>query len=235
MSREKVGDRADGQGNSFDLRGQMDSQGDRSCRFGEGRSLRLELSSAFPTMLRSASAPYSARNAFTLIEALAALTVAAIAGSVLLLGATTSIRSTDDALRQTIAYGMAQQLMDEVVGCQDGDSTGVGSRSQFTTIADFNGYRSQPPTDSSGVALGADDGQGGQRNAAFRCDGSYLGHWRQEVDVYYVSDSDWTTKTASGDYRAVEVRITYNDPTSGSTTLATIRRIVSDAASLDVN
>ncbi|MCE5303742.1 MAG: type II secretion system GspH family protein [Planctomycetaceae bacterium] len=186
-------------------------------------------------MLRSTIAPSPARDAFTLVESLAALTVAAIAGAVLLLGETTSIQSTDDALRRTIAYGMAQQLMDEVVGCQSGDATGAGSRWQFTTIGDYNGYRSQPPTDAYGVALGTDDGQGGQRNDAFRCDSSFLTNWRQEVDVYDVSDSDWTTHAVSSDYRAVEVRITYNDPTSGSTTLATIRRIVSDATALDVN
>ena len=58
------------------------------------------------------------RGGFTLIEALAAIALAAIAGSALLYGTTASIQNTDDTMRRTIAYGMAQQLMDEVVGCR---------------------------------------------------------------------------------------------------------------------
>ena len=49
--------------------------------------------------------PNSRRKAagFTLIEALAAIAVTAIAGSVLLLGTTTSIQQTDDSRQRTIA------------------------------------------------------------------------------------------------------------------------------------
>lgn len=193
------------------------------------------------------------RSGFTLIEALAAIALTAIAGSALLLGSSASIQNTDDAMRRTIAYGMAQQLMDEAVGCRYMDLGGsaydttikpsaseaaAGNRSLFDDIGDFNGYRCQPPTDFYGVALGTDDGQGGQRNPNFRCSSTFLQNWRQEVDVYYVSDTNLTTQLPAGqtsDYRAVEVRIIYNDPKSGPLQLAKIRRIVTYAIPLSVN
>lgn len=176
---------------------------------------------------------------------MAAITIAAIAGSALLLGTSSSIQTTDDAMRQTIAYGMAQQLMDEIVGCKyaplsSTSATTSGSRQSFDEIADFNGYRSQPPTDPYGIALGTDNGQGGVRNAAFEASTAYLQYWRQEVDVYYANASDLATKlstSATGDnvVQVVEVRIMYNDPKYGAVQLARIRRVVTYAAPLQVN
>jgi type II secretory pathway pseudopilin PulG len=194
----------------------------------------------------------STRGGFTLIEALAAIALTAIAGSVLLLGTSASIQTTNDAMQRTIAQGMAQQLMDEVVGCRYMDLGGnpydnppkpsaaeaTGTRRLFDDIGDFNGYRCQPPTDSYGVAMGTDDGQGGQRNAAFQVSTGYLQNWRQEIDVTYVSDTNLTTSlpaNQTSDYRAVEVRIVYNDPKAGPRVLAKIRRVVTYVAPLQAN
>ena len=190
---------------------------------------------------------------FTLIEALVAIAIAAIAGSALLLGTTTSLQSTDDAMQRTIAYGMAQQLIDEVVGCRYADLGNLGrdatlgpsvveavsgTRGPFDDIGDFNGYRSQPPKDFYGIALGADNGQGGQRNPNFQGSSSFLQNWRQEIDVYYVNDTDLTLRLPAGqtsDYRAVEVRIVYNDSNRGPRELAKIRRVVAYVKPLQVN
>ena len=190
---------------------------------------------------------------FTLIEAMAAIVLTTIAGSALLLGTSASIQNTNDAMRRTIAYGMAQQLMDEVVGCRymelggsaydtvlkpSATEAATGTRAQFDDIDDFNGYRCQPPKDYFGVALGADNGQGGQRNPNFQSSSGFLQNWRQEVDVYYVSDTNLNDRLPAGqtsDYRAVEVRILYNDPATGSMPLAKIRRIVTYVAPLTVN
>ncbi len=198
------------------------------------------------------SPAHRTRSGFTLIEALVAISLTAIAGSTLLLGVTTSLKTTDDTMRETIAQGMAQQLMDEAVGCRYmelGDTayattlgpgvleTVAGARKRFDDIGDFNGFRSQPPTDSYGIALGTDDGQGGQRNAAFRCDAGYFQNWRQEIDVYYVADSDLTARLPSGttsDYRVVEVRIVYVDPDRGDRELAKIRQVVPYVSPLSV-
>jgi len=190
---------------------------------------------------------------FSLVEALVSIAITAIAGSVLLLGTTASLQTTDDAMQRTIAYGMAQQLMDEITGCRYMDLGGSpydnppkpstteavrGTRELFDDAGDFNGWRGQPPTDFYGVPLGADDGQGGQRNPAFQCRTGFFQNWRQEVDVYYVSDADLTQRLPSGqvsDYRAVEVRIMYNDPNRGARQLAGLRRVVAYVPPLQTN
>lgn len=194
-------------------------------------------------------------HGFTLIEATVAIALTSIAGSVLLLGTMSSLQNTDDSMRRTVAYGMAQQLMDEAMGCRymelGGSATDTtigpgstelakGTRELFDDIGDFNGYRCQPPKDMYGVALGTDNGQGGQRYPNFQCSTAFLKNWRQEVDVYYVSESDLTSALSSGqtsDYRAVEVRIMYIDPQRGTTELAKIRRVVAinNATPLSVN
>ena len=182
--------------------------------------------------------------AFTLVEALVSISIAAIAGSVLLLGVTSSLQTTNEALEGTIADGMARQLMDEIVGGRYA-SVGVGGyqttfspslweqagpgRSRYDDIDDYHGLRIQPPKDPWGIALGTDDGEGGQRHPNFQASADMFDDWRQEVDVVYVDESDLTTPLSYGqvsDYRAVEVRIVKDDPNGGSRVLAQLRRVV---------
>ncbi len=181
-----------------------------------------------------------------------AITLTAIAAAALLLGTSASLQTTDEAMRATIANGMAQQLMDEVVGGRymavgaGGYQTVLGpnatemgaARAYYDDIGDFNGVRSRPPSDPYGVPLGADDGAGGQRDPAFQCRSGYYKNWRQEVDVYYVSEADPTARLPAGqtsDYRAVEVRIIYADPARGDRELAKIRRVVAYVPPLPIN
>ena len=182
--------------------------------------------------------------AFTLVEALLAISIAALAGSALLLGITSSLQTTNEALQQTIANGMAQQLMDEVVGGRyhdvegspyqisftpSADELGGSGRERYDDIDDYHGVRSQPPTDPWGIELGKDDGEGGQRHPDFQAPAGFFDNWRQEIDVYYVDQSDLTTALPAGqirDYRAVVVRIVYVDPERGERVLAELRRVV---------
>lgn len=172
------------------------------------------------------------------------MTIMAVAGSALLLGIASSLQTTNDALEQEIALGMAQQLMDEVLGARysavgvDGYQTSLGpssyesqgsGRERFDDIDDYDRLRIQPPEDMWGVALGCDDGEGGQRHPAFRATSGFFDHWRQEVDVYYVSATDPAVRLPQGqvsDYRAVEVRIYYVDPERGSRELVRLKRVV---------
>ncbi len=104
-----------------------------------------------------------------------------------------------------------------------------GTRALFDDIADFNGWRSQPPADCCGVPLGKDDGQGGIRDVNLQVPAGQFDRWRQEIDVTYVSETDLATALASGktsDYRAVEVRIMRDNPQGGSRQLARLRRVV---------
>jgi hypothetical protein len=165
------------------------------------------------------------RFGLTLAEALVALSVTAMAGTALLLAAETSLAMGDDAVERTIARGLAEQLIDEVMGaayCEKGvspldlglgrnswENAGMG-RERYTDTDDFTGIRSKPIEDRFGSALGAGNGAGGLRPAGFRVRSTLFTNWRAEIDVYYVSPTNTSQKMAVGlasYYRAVEVRI----------------------------
>ena len=191
-------------------------------------------------MRRRPSKTFQASRGFTLVEAMVAISLAALAGSALLLQLNSSTQSTEYALKETIAAGMAQQLLDEAVGVRycSGTNTAyqttlgpsgapTASRQSFTVSGDFNGYRRTLPVDPYGVALGLDDGQGGLRPAAFRAATNRYVQWRQEVDVTYVSEGNWSVPAAAPtDYRAVEVRIMELDPQRGPLLLTKLRRVI---------
>ena len=156
--------------------------------------------------------------AFTLVEALVAISITAMAGSVLLLGSTVSLQNTDEALRQTVALGLAQQLMNEVVGS-----------SSMAEIDRYDGFKSEPPLDRWGVELGTEDGKGGQRHSHFRAVDGVLDRFCREVHVAHVDPADLTTRLPLGktsDYRLVEVRVTYDVPSGGTRELAHLKRVV---------
>jgi len=172
------------------------------------------------------------------------MSITAIAAAALLLGITGGLQTTSDALEQEIARGMAQQLMDEVLGARYmavGESPynthlsrslyeSLGSgRERYNDVDDYNGLRIQPPEDLWGVELGSDDGEGDLRHPAFRGPAGFFDQWRQKIDVYYVSPANPAVRLPAGevsDYRAIEVRIDRVDPERGSRQLARLRRVV---------
>ncbi len=188
----------------------------------------------------------SAPAAFTLVEALIALLIASVAGSALLFSTTSALQTTDETLQRAVADGLAQQLMDEVVGARyaeysvppqayqttlgpGSDERSVGTRELYDDIDDYNGLRQQPPTDRWGVALGTESADSLQRDPNFRIPAHYLDNWRQEVDVYYVDPADPSAAVSTGqptDCRAVEVRIVHVDPDRGPRVLTKLRRVV---------
>jgi type II secretory pathway pseudopilin PulG len=163
------------------------------------------------------------RRAFTLVEALVAIGLTVLASSALLLGVFSAQQTADNALKRTIASGMAEQLLDEILGNRycpvgaTGHETTIGpssaetvgpGRSRYTSIGAFNGYRAKPPKDPWNIPLGTDNGQGSTRQTELQSPAGWFDKWQQEVDVYYVSEADLETKqTAGTDYRMVEVRI----------------------------
>ena len=184
------------------------------------------------------------RAAFTLVEALVSISIMALAASVLMLGTSASVRTTDEGLKRAIAHGMAGRLMDEALGARyhaigvGGRQVGLGpssyerqgaGRRRYDDIDDYHGFRAQPPEDLWGVELGSGDGEGDQRHPAFAVPAGFFDNWRQEVDVYYVDESDLTAPLPGSqvsDYRVVEVRIVHEHPQRGSRTLAELRRVV---------
>ena len=181
---------------------------------------------------------------FTLVEALVAISLAVLAGSAILLSTTSSVQNCDDATKRMIALGLAEQLMDEILGQRycavgaDGRQVGLGPssweaqgqcRERYNDIDDYHGVARQPPADAWGVALGKDDGMGGTRNAAFQATTTLLTKWRQEVSVYYVDASNPSLKltgSQTSDYRMIEVRITEQTQSGAYREWVKLRRVV---------
>ncbi len=170
-----------------------------------------------------------------------AVTITAVAGAALLLGISSSLQGTTDSLEQTVALGMAQQLMDEIAGMQyaenpaspydtplgptTAESAGPG-RSHYTNLADYNGLSNAPPTDPWGIELGMDDGQGATRDPAMQ-DSAYFTNWQRSATVYYVSPTNLASALPAGqtsNYRAVEVHISVQDQT-GMKPVLKLRRV----------
>ena len=190
-----------------------------------------------------------ARHGFTLIEALAAISIMAMAGSVLLLAAQTSLDATDDAAKQAIAQGIVEQVLDEVMSKRYMEAgtaydrntlcaeSGESSRALYDDTDDYNGYSAQPVQDTWGQTLGNGNDSGGLRHANFKIASGYFQRWRLRVDVYYVSASDLsqrldnppvaaggTLSTTSG-YRAAEATVEYIDTDGTVRNLAKGRRV----------
>jgi type II secretory pathway pseudopilin PulG len=181
-----------------------------------------------------------------MVEVMVAMLLMGIAGSVLVLGTASSAQTTEDALNQCIAMGMAQQLLDEVVGTRYSpySATGAdtahatvlqpsasqicnGTRQLFNDSGAFNGFQNDPPVDAWGIPLGTDNGMGEQRPQNFWAPTQRFANWRQQISVSYVSPTDWTVAASSPtDYRAVEVSILYVDPILGPQPLAKLRRVI---------
>jgi hypothetical protein len=153
------------------------------------------------------------------------------------------VKTTNDAVAQTIAQGMAAQIIDEVLGARycavesspydsalgpsNAEQSGKG-RELFDDTDDYNDYTAQPPEDPSGQTLGLGDGVGNLRHPAFRISGDKFANWRQRIDVYYVNPSDPTVRRTDNqgtDYRAVEVTIERIEPNGSIRPLATLRRV----------
>lgn len=180
-----------------------------------------------------------------MVEALVALTITAVAGAALLLSLDSNLQLTQHTERRVIAQGLARQLMDEVLGTRymalgttpyqtvfspSSWEAETATRERFDDVDDYDSWVSQPPEDEYGMPVGTENGQGGQRNEAFRTPANFLDRWQQKISVSYVNPSNLGQSLSSGstsDYRAVIVQIRYNDPERGLIELAKIRRVVS--------
>lgn len=180
---------------------------------------------------------------FTLIEAILALTISVIAGAAIILGLTSSLQTTSIAEDETVALGMAKQMMDEIAGMRYADEnegpyqtslgpevgeTSTTGRPQFDDIDDFNGLVTTSPTDYWGMPLGTDDGEGGTRHTELQAPANSFDTWRREVDVYYGNPADFDTPlggSATSDYRVVVVRVFRTDVDGSEHELARLRRV----------
>lgn len=180
---------------------------------------------------------------FTLLEAMVAITLTSLAGAALLLAVEASMRTADDSLEQTIALGMAQQLVDECLSARHhgkGDSpyaTALGpgaheqagqGRERFDDTGDFHGFTTQSAEGLYGEPLGTGDDRGGFRPAPFQTASQRLRSWRQQIEVYYVAPGDLGQRLPAGKtspYRAVEVVVSRDLANGQRRELARLRRV----------
>ena len=183
------------------------------------------------------------RNGFTLIEALVSLTILVLAGSVMLLAIETTVLSGDDALEQTIADGMARQIIDEVMGTRYAASSAYvyqyplgpssweasgNGRERFNDTDDFHNFSAKPAEDLWGQPLGEGDDEGGLRYSNFRVPSGYFDKWKQRIEVYYVDDEDLSlrlTGSNTSNHRAVEVTILRQQPDNSLREITRSRRV----------
>ena len=183
-----------------------------------------------------------ARAGFTLVEALVSITIAALASSALYLGLIGSLNTARHSLEQSMANGIAEQLIDEVLGNvyvtggnprqatlgpDAWESAGL-HRERYNDIDDYTGIFATPPKDMYGITLGSENGVGGLRHANFRAPSTFLSNWRTEIDVYYVNEANTSTKVTTSPYsymRAVEVRIYAVEAPSVKRLITKVRRV----------
>jgi len=182
------------------------------------------------------------RRGFSLIEALIALSVTSLAGAVLLLGVHSSLATTTDAVDRTIADGIAQQVLHEIltkryVGPGDNPlATSLGATSSellgggtslFDDSDDYVGFATLPLKGSHGELLSTGDGAGNLRPANFRLRSEVFRTWRLSVDVYYVDPNNHTLRSAIPAYfRAIEVRVELIEPSGAAMPLADQKRVI---------
>jgi len=184
------------------------------------------------------------RFGFTLVEALVAVSIVAVAGSVLLLAVESSLQTTWDAVDKTIADGIAQQVLDEVMtkrymaegagpldalstlGANTTEKAGKG-RERYNDTDDYRNFTAMPVEGIYGERLGSGNEEGGTRHPAFQVPASKLANWRQRIEVYYVDPNNHSIRLSNttSHYRAVEVHIDYVEPDGTVRPLASRKRI----------
>jgi type II secretory pathway pseudopilin PulG len=180
---------------------------------------------------------------FTIVEAIVALSITAMAGAVLLLAVESTVHSTADSVQRTIADGLAQQLLDEAVmlhfvapggdplsnslGPNGQEAAGTG-RERYNDADDYHNFTAQPPEELYGHPVGWGNDGGGLRHSNFRVPAGYFDNWRQRVEVYFVREDDHRVRLTSGTslFRAIEVHIDIQDSDGVYRTLASRKRIV---------
>lgn len=171
--------------------------------------------------------PFRHCPGFSLIEAVVAMTIVAIASSVLLLGVEATLQSVEYQEEVTIADGLARQFLDEIQGqnwvdpsirnspyatslSASGDELSGQGRSRFDDTDDYNGYSTNPPVHIDGNTVSTSDSSGDTLPKEFRPSSSFLSRWRCTIEVSYVSETDHSVKVPANsptNYRVLICRV----------------------------
>jgi hypothetical protein len=172
-----------------------------------------------------------------------AISIMGLASSVLLLAAESSLQTSTDAVDQTIAAGMAQQLLDEILGklfvVPGGSPTDASfgpnsyeqsgsGRERYNDTDDYHNFSARPAKGIWGETLGTGNDTGGTRHANFRVPTGFFADWRQRVSVYFVNASSPHQRLTSGtsNFRCIEVTIERVNKNGSVQLLATRKRVI---------
>jgi hypothetical protein len=188
------------------------------------------------------------RAGFTLAEALVSITLITLAGSALMLATDLTLNSSVDALEEKVADGLANQMIDEILGLpyvekgeaasqqlfelgpESGESSNPVMRSKYDDIDDYRAFSSRPLVDEFAIEVGRENGSGGLRHPNFRLSEDYFDDWLMNVDIRHVDESDLsknlTSDASTSDFRAIEVSIWKRAEDGTQSQLTKVRRVI---------
>jgi len=186
-----------------------------------------------------------ARDGFSLMEAIIAMTVVALTGSVLLLGVEATLTSAEDQEEATIGDGLARQMLDEIQGqhwvdpdvrdnpyqislSASSEELAAVGRTEFDDNDDYNEYTSSPPVDRNGRTMTRYSATGQELPASFQLRTGYMNNWRVTTEVKYVDEDDHSQVSEDPtNYRAVKCRVFRKMPDNTWQLVVQRQRIIS--------
>jgi len=185
------------------------------------------------------------RHGFSLVEAVIATSIITIASSVLLLGVESTFSSVDQSEEQTIADGLARQMLDEIQGnswvdpeqradpypidllASASELAAVG-RTLFDDNDDYNDYIANPPLKRSGDIIATFTAANGtEMPLAFKVRDGFVIEWKVETRISYVTEDDISVETETpSNYRVAVCTVYHRDPDGTWQTVTQRKRIL---------
>lgn len=198
--------------------------------------------------------PWRRHSGFTLVEALVAISLIAMCGAALLLATDLALDSSTRAIDEKTARGLANQLIDEILGLpyvekgepasqalwqlgpELGEATWPVVRAYYDDADDYRATFAQPPTDEFAIELGQGNERGGLRHPDFRIRDNYFDNWQVFVITWHADESDLSTNLYTGrsvsGFRAIEVYVRKVNADGTWQELTKVRRVVGYVPSL---
>ena len=201
-----------------------------------------------PRVQRSRRTDGLRRAGFTLAEAMVSITLITLAGSALLLATELTLDSSVDALEEKVADGLANQMIDEILGLpyvekgdsptqqfahlgpESGESSVPVVRANYDDIDDYVVVISRPITNEFAIERGQGNGSGGLRHPHFRLDDEFFDDWSLEVAIRHADESDLSqnlsSETSTSDFLAIEVSVWKLADDGTRSRLTQVRRVI---------
>ncbi len=182
--------------------------------------------------------PRTARKAFSLVEALVASTVTALAGAALLTAVVSTVGSGRQAVWRAVAEGVGQLLLEEISTAPFPTATSTrpldrSTRTDFDDVDDYDGYVDMPPSRPDGQPLGSDSLEWQEAEPRTRlqdmvANPTLLSRLRRRVRVEPVEpgSNGWRPASSDAPFRRVTVTVQRVDVDGTARTLYQATRIL---------